>query len=138
MIAILALSSRDYNGMASNLSVAPRSFAGQKTVSAYERALVGDVAGFTTIKMDYANRIAAAAGTGITVNTTAGGGQHYTPVATTTAATGETSNYDNRYQNLTVSATTNVLLLVTASQSLALTLCITSRRPTRVSPRPSV
>ena len=104
----LALSSRDYNGMASNLSVAPRSFAGQKTVSAYERALVGDVAGFTTIKMDYANRIAAAAGSGITVNTTAGGGQHYTPVATSTAATGETSNYDNRYQNLTVSATTNV------------------------------
>jgi hypothetical protein len=36
----LALSTRDYNGMASNLSVAPRSFAGQKSVSAYERSLV--------------------------------------------------------------------------------------------------
>ena len=106
----LALSSRDYNGMASNLSVAPRSFAGQKSVSAYERSLVGDVAGFTTMKLDYANRInPAAGGSSITINTTASGaGQHHTPQATSTAATGEVNNYDNRYQTVTVSSTANV------------------------------
>ena len=104
----LALSTRDYNGMASNLSVAPRSFAGQKTVTAYEKAMIGEVASFSTLKMDYANRIAAAAGSGVTINTTDGGAQFHTPVATTTATTGEVSNYDNRYDVVTVSSTSNV------------------------------
>ncbi len=104
----LALSTRDYNGMASNLSVAPRSFAGKKTVTAYEKAMIGEVASFSTLKMDYANRIAAAAGSGVTINTTDAGAQFHTPVATTTAATGEVSNYDNRYDVVTVSSTSNV------------------------------
>jgi hypothetical protein len=106
----LALSTRDYNGMAANLSVASRSFNNPKSVSAYERALVGDVAGFETLKLDYANRIAPAAGGGsITIDTRAqASGQHHTPQATSTAATGEVNNYDNRYQTVTVSATANV------------------------------
>ena len=77
----LALSTRDYNGMAANLSVASRSFNNPKSVSAYERALVGDVAGFETLKLDYANRISPAAGGGsITIDTRAqASGQHHTP-----------------------------------------------------------
>lgn len=103
----LALSTRDYNGMASNL--AGRQTMQGKPVTAYEKAYVGTVASFETYKLDYANRQAAAAGgAGITVNTLAGGGNVYVPRATSTATTGETNNVDNRYQTITVSSTTNV------------------------------
>jgi len=103
----LALSTRDYNGMANNL--ASRATMTGKPVTAYEKAYVGMVASFDTYKLDYANRIAAAAGgAGITMSTLDAGGNYYTPVATRTATTGETSNVDNRYQTITVSSTANV------------------------------
>lgn len=103
----LALSSRDYNGMAGNL--AARQTMTGKPATAYERSYVGDVAGFDTHKLDYANRLQAAAGGGaITIDTQAGAGNFYVPVATSTAATGERSNVDNRFQQITVSTTTNV------------------------------
>jgi hypothetical protein len=103
----LALSTRDYNGMANNL--AGRQTMTGKPVTAYEKAYVGMVASFDTYKLDYANRIAAAAGgAGITMSTLDGGGNYYTPVATRVAATGEMSNVDNRYQTITVSTTANV------------------------------
>lgn len=92
-----ALSSRDYNGMASNL--AARETMNDIPTEAYRRSYVGEVAGFQTFKMDYANRLTAAAGVTVTVN---GAGQYYTPAATSTASTGETSNVDNRSQNLTI------------------------------------
>lgn len=105
----LALSTRDYNGMASNLQVATRSFGNQKSEKAYENAFVGRVASFDTYKLDYANRLAAAGGgAGLTVSTEDAAGNYYVPVATSTAATGETSNVDNRYQTITVSSTTSV------------------------------
>lgn len=93
----LALSTRDYNGMASNL--AGRQTMTGKPLTAYEKAYVGMVASFETYKLDYANRLTAAAGTTVTVN---GANQYYTPKATSTAGTGETQNVDNRYQNLTI------------------------------------
>ena len=103
----LALSTRDYNGMASNL--AGRQTMTGKPVTAYEKAYVGQVASFETYKLDYANRQAAAlGGAGITINTLAAGGNVYVPRATSTATTGERSNVDNRYQTVTVSSTTNV------------------------------
>ena len=103
----LALSTRDYNGMANNL--AGRQTMTGKPVTAYEKAYVGMVASFDTYKLDYANRIAAAAGgAGITMSTLDAGGNYYTPVATRVAATGEMSNVDNRYQTITVSTTANV------------------------------
>lgn len=104
-----ALSSRDYNGMASNLQVASRSFGNQKSDKAYETSFVGRVAGFDTYKLDYAVRIPAALGTDLTISTLDGAVNYYIPRATSTATTGETSNVDNRYQTVTVSATTNVL-----------------------------
>jgi hypothetical protein len=112
-----ALSSRDYNNMASNLQgataaavgIAQRSFAGNKSNIAYERAFVGMVANFETYKLDYANRIAAAGGSGDTINTTLAGGNNYVPQATSVAATGEVSNVDNRFQTVTVSNTTGVV-----------------------------
>lgn len=106
----LALSTRDYNGMANNLSVASRSFGNAKSDNAYEKAFVGEVASFDTYKLDYANRIAAAAGGGgITINTTVAGAQFYVPKATSTAVTGERSNVDNRFQRVTVSSTASVV-----------------------------
>ena len=92
-----ALSSRDYNGMAADL--AARQTMNTMPTEAYRRSYVGEVAGFQTFKMDYANRLTAAAGTTVTVN---GANQYYTPAATSTASTGETANVDNRYQNLTI------------------------------------
>lgn len=99
------LSTRDYNGMASNL-------AGRQTVAglvqtAYEKARIGngEIASFELYKMDYTPRQAAAAGGAITLNAA---NQYYVPKAMSVAATGETSPVDNRYQTITVSATANV------------------------------
>jgi hypothetical protein len=104
----LALSTRDYNGMASDLAKNTRSFGNDISDSALRRAFVGQVASFETYKLDYAQRKAAAAGAGIQINTTAAGGNYYTPKSTSTSATGETSNVDNRFQTVTVNSTTSV------------------------------
>lgn len=103
----LALSTRDYNGMASNL--AGRQTMQGKPVTAYEKAYVGTVASFETYKLDYANRLAAAAGgAGLTIDTRDAAANYYIPKATSTAVTGEVGNVDNRYQTVTISSTTNV------------------------------
>jgi len=102
----LALSSRDYNGLAGNLAIATRSFGNAKSDRAYERSFVGPVAGFDTFKMGYANRIAAQTATP-TINT-ANGSQEYTPAATSTAVGGQI-NVDNRYQTVTVSSSAGVV-----------------------------
>tara|TARA_R110000787_G_scaffold84374_4_gene180887 strand:+ start:2644 stop:3912 length:1269 start_codon:yes stop_codon:yes gene_type:complete len=93
----MTLSSRDYNGMAGNL--AARQTLNEMPTEAYRRSYVGEVAGFQTHKMDYANRLILAAGTTVTVN---GANQYHTPAATSTAGTGEVSNVDNRTQSLTI------------------------------------
>ena len=98
-----ALSSRDYNGMASDL--AARETMTNIPTEAYRRSYVGEVAGFQTFKMDYANRLTAAAATGVTVN---GGDQEYTPTATTTSG-GQTGNTDNRTQTLAITVTANTV-----------------------------
>jgi hypothetical protein len=105
----LALSSRDYNGMAGNLAVASRSFGNDVSDSALRRAYLGNIASFETYKLDYALRkTAAAGGAGITVNTLAAGGNVYVPLARSVSVTGQSSNVDNRFQTITVSSTTNV------------------------------
>lgn len=101
----LALNTRDYNGMASDL--AGRQTFTNKTLSAYERSYIGPVASFETYKMDSGLRLGANTAT-ITIDTTAAAVVNYVPVATRTAATGEQSNVDNRYQTVTVSSTTGV------------------------------
>jgi hypothetical protein len=97
------LSSADYNNMASNL--ASRVLDNSKSLSAYENARVGQVSSFDTYKLDYSYRKTLAGGSGITLNAA---NQYYVPKATTTAATGEISNVDNRYQTVTVNSTTSV------------------------------
>jgi hypothetical protein len=102
----LALSSRDYNGMAGNLAIATRSFTGTKSSNAYERSFVGEVASFQTYKLDYANRCNANAATRTIA--TNGAQVRYVPQATTTS-TGGILNVDNRYQTVTVSSSAGIL-----------------------------
>ncbi len=102
----LGLSSRDYNGLAGNLSQASRSFGNQKSDKAYERNFVGMVAGFDTYKFDYANRSAIAAG-GTTTIATNFSQPDYVPQATSTSVGGQI-NVDNRYQTVTVSNSVGV------------------------------
>ena len=102
----MALSSRDYNGLAGNLAVATRSFGNNKSDKAYERSYVGMVAGFETYKLDYANRITATTAT-VTIATN-GAQVRYVPAATSNSVGGQI-NVDNRYQQVTVSTTTGVV-----------------------------
>jgi hypothetical protein len=72
--------------------------------NAYERATLGiDVAGFDVYKNDQSLSLAAATGGATTVN---GANQYYTPVANALDSLGQTVNVDNRYSNLTITATT--------------------------------
>ena len=104
----MALSTRDYNGMAGNL--ASRATVSGKVLTAYEKAYVQQIASFELFKLDYANRLlAAAGGGGLTMDTLDAAVNYYVPVATRVAVTGERSNVDNRYQVITVSSTTSVL-----------------------------
>ena len=104
----LALSTRDYNGMANNL--AGRQTLSGKTLTAYDRAYIGQVASFDTFKLDYANRITAAAGGGsITINTSSGANAYIPKAVTSSPTTTERLNVDNRYQTVTVSSSTNVV-----------------------------
>lgn len=102
----IVLNTRDYNGMASNL--ASRQTLQGKTQEAYNKAYLGQVAGFDTYKLDYSKRIGAATASGITISTLDAATNYYVPKATSTAATGERNNVDNRFQRVTVSATTNI------------------------------
>jgi len=102
----IALSTRDYNGMASNL--AGRQTLQGKPLTAYDRAYIGEVCSFDAFKLDYANRITAAAATGITIDTRTPAGNYYVPKATSIAPTGEQGNVDNRYQTVTLSAGTSI------------------------------
>jgi len=100
----LALSTRDYNGMAKDL--ANRSTMTGKPLTAYEKAYIGQIASFESFKLDYANSLTAALGTTVTISAA---NQYYTPKATSTATTGEVSNVDNRYQNLSIAVTSGTV-----------------------------
>jgi len=104
----LALSTRDYNGMANNL--AGRQTLQGKALTAYDRAYIGQIASFGTFKLDYANRIAAAAPAApVTIDTRDSAGNYWIPKAITSSpTTAERLNVDNRYQTVTVSSTTGV------------------------------
>jgi len=95
------LAPRVYNAMAGNLAK-PMTSGVRETMTAYEKAFVGDVAGFETFKNDQSIRLAAAGGGVTTVN---GANQYHVPKATSQAAgTGEEENVDNRYSDLVITA----------------------------------
>lgn len=93
-------SPRTGNAMAGDLAKR-QTFAGE-VQNAYERARLGiDIAGFDVFKNDQTIRLGAAGGGATTVN---GADQYTVPKATSTAATGEESNVDNRYTDLAITA----------------------------------
>jgi len=102
----LALTTADYNGMAANL--ADRETFQGDVKDAYRNAFVGRIASFDTYKLDYGKRIAVQGGGTLTATTLAAGVNVYVPKATRVATTGEKSNVDNRYQQITLSATTDM------------------------------
>ncbi|WP_443700170.1 P22 phage major capsid protein family protein [Pseudomonas sp.] len=94
----VAYNSRQYNQMAGDL--AKRQTMAGRPETAYGRALVGkDIAGFDVFKMDYSNRLTAAAGVTVTMN---GANQRYVPVATVASPNGGRVNVDNRFQTITI------------------------------------
>jgi len=98
---IAVLASRDYNSMAGNLAV--RQTVQGRVEKAYTKAFVGDIAGFSTYKLDYANRLTAAAAAGVTVH---GINQYHVPVSTQASSNGlNQTNVDNRTQNLAITVT---------------------------------
>lgn len=100
----MALGTADYNGMAGDLAGRANMQTG-KTATAYERSYIGPVSSFETYKMDAGKRLTVAGGTS-TIDTT-GSLVEYVPQATSTAVGGQI-NVDNRYQQVTVSATAGV------------------------------
>jgi len=102
----IALSSRDYNNMASNLGA--RGTVQGKVQTAYEKAYIGNVSGFDAFKLDYSLRLAAAGGSSITMDTRDSGANYWTPKSFAVSTSGETANVDNRFQTITVSSTTSM------------------------------
>lgn len=96
----------DYNGMAANL--ASRTLDNSKSLVAYEKAMLGEVAGFDTYKMDYGYRLTAALG--VTVTITNSSPLFYTPAATAASADGLTyNNVDNRFQTISIAVTSGTV-----------------------------
>lgn len=99
------LHARHYNAMAGTLAK-PQTSANGKVNTAFEDAYVGRVAGFETFKSDYTYNLTAKAGVTVTVD---GANQRHVPKATSTAATGETANVDNRTQSLVIAVTSGTV-----------------------------
>lgn len=97
----MLLAPRVYNAMAGDL--AKRATNATRDLTAYSRALIGDIAGFDTFKNDVPITLAAAGGGATTVN---GANQYYVPKATVTDSLGVDVNVDNRYSDLVITATT--------------------------------
>jgi len=95
---VMGLNPRDYNNMAGNL--ASRTLDNNKSLKAYERAYLGDVAGFETYKLNYSYRLTIEASTTVTI--TNGSALYYTPAAYTTTAGRGSLNVDNRFQTITI------------------------------------
>lgn len=103
---VMALPPRTYNAMAANLAK-PQTSGLQKTATAYERALLGDVSGFDTFKSDYGYRLPARLGVGVTIENTAA--LYYTPTAYTETAGVGSLNTDNRFQTIAITVTSGTV-----------------------------
>ncbi len=88
----------NYNNMAANL--ASRVLDNNKSLKAYEKAMLGEVAGFDSWKLNYGYRLAAKAGVTVAIQDT--GDLAYVPVGHTVTAAGISVNVDNRYMDIDI------------------------------------
>lgn len=98
-------SPRDYNSMAGTIAK-PQTSAAGKAITAYERAVIGNVAGIDVFKNDQFITLTAAAASGVQID---GANQRYVPASVTTDANGNTTNVDNRYQTIAVTVTSGTM-----------------------------
>ena len=101
----LALTAKDYNGLAGDL--AGRGTMNKLPTNAYERSQLGMIAGFDTLKIDAGKRITAAAAGGSITIATDGSQVEYVPLSSESSTAGEV-NVDNRTQSVTFSSTTSM------------------------------
>lgn len=97
-----ALSTRDYNSMASNL--AERQTLNTMPTAAYKKSYVGEVANFETHKLDYGFRVEAAVGTPLI----GAADQRAVPRATEHQPDGSYAKHDSRFQTLQVTGAGNL------------------------------
>lgn len=100
----IAFNPFDANGISGDLANRARIVPSEITGKAYARSYMDEIAGFDAFRMQYGTRIAAAAGSGDTIDTTSGAAD-YTPQA----KDGNNIPVDNRTQQITVSNTTGVV-----------------------------
>lgn len=96
---VIAIPPRTYNLMAGTLAK-PQTSGLSRAETAYDRAFLGDTAGFDTFKADYGYRLPAKAGTSVTISNSLP--LYYTPVAYTTTAGIGSLNVDNRFQTIAI------------------------------------
>ncbi len=99
----LALSSANYNKMASNL--AARQTINEMPTKAYKKAYVGEVCNFETFKLDWSLSLTASTASSVTVN---GANQYYVPVSNETTVVGVIKK-DNRFQTINLTVGSGVL-----------------------------
>lgn len=100
---------RDYRDAASDLSKASRTLTGEISTRALRQGYLGELDRIQTYRMQYTKNLAAAAGSGLTISTLAGGGNIYVPRSTSDDGDG-ILNVDSRKQQVTLSANTGVLV----------------------------
>ncbi|KKC25826.1 P22 phage major capsid protein family protein [Sphingomonas sp. SRS2] len=103
---VIAIPPRTYNLMAGTLAK-PQTSGLDRTLSAYDRAFLGDTAGFNTFKADYGYRLPARLGVGVTIENTLP--LYYTPTAYTTTAGIGSLNTDNRFQTIAITVTSGTV-----------------------------
>lgn len=105
---ISMINSKNYVGMADELSKASRTLTGDISTKALRESFVGRLANLDTFAQQYTKRLTVAAGSGsLTINTLAAGGNTYIPRSTESTGDG-TQNIDSRRQTVTLSSNTGV------------------------------
>jgi P22 coat protein - gene protein 5 len=99
-------SARDYLGMAAQIAK-PQTSDSPLSATAYERAFVKAIGGFTLFENDQTIILTAAAGVGVTITNTQP--LFYTPVAATFDIDGNPTNVDNRTQLISIAVTSGTV-----------------------------
>lgn len=105
----IAFNSRDYGGIAKDLTAATRDMGNSKFDNAYKKGEVPkEIAGFMAHTVDSLGTVSAAAGGVTNMDTRKAAGNYYVPKVDDIAAGGYRGKVDNRWQVVTVDNTAGV------------------------------